>query len=403
MWSDRAKDVMRKAAIRADLITESDHPNRLMLVSEPEAAALYCERECKRYDLLNHERFMICDAGGGTVDLIVYEITISSEGRRLSEVTKGHGASCGSMFIDLNLKNLLIKKFGIQAAKLPKNIIPSLVETFAYQVKPQFDGIEDQHLALPRSDCFDDLDDPKAIGIDGMYICLKASELKEMVFEPAVKKVLTLIQEQLDSAKLCQAIFMVGGFGASNYLLKRVKQEFGGVVRTISAPHKPEMAVVCGAVYAGLNSKTVAARIARRCYGVGTSMPFEAGIDPVHLKVERIDGIWCKNRFSTFVRKGQKIDVDECVSDNFSVTKLAENETFSYSFNIYSIDGEPRRYVTDTGVSKQGGFSVPSPFKPSDPIGHKIDVDVNMYFGLIEIIAEGIIQGKKYYTTLQFN
>ncbi|KAF9090560.1 hypothetical protein BGX27_002222, partial [Mortierella sp. AM989] len=44
MWSDRAKDVMRKAAIRANLVTESDHPNRLMLVSEPEAAALYCQR-----------------------------------------------------------------------------------------------------------------------------------------------------------------------------------------------------------------------------------------------------------------------------------------------------------------------------------------------------------------------
>ncbi|KAF9170542.1 hypothetical protein BGX21_010411 [Mortierella sp. AD011] len=39
MWSDKAKDVMRKAAIRAGLISASDHPDRLTLVSEPEAAA----------------------------------------------------------------------------------------------------------------------------------------------------------------------------------------------------------------------------------------------------------------------------------------------------------------------------------------------------------------------------
>ncbi|KAF9393921.1 hypothetical protein BGX21_010552 [Mortierella sp. AD011] len=78
MWSDKAKDVMRKAAIRAGLISGDDHPDRLMLVSEPEAAALYCEKACKQFDLGHGDRFMICDAGGGTVDLIVYEITMTA-------------------------------------------------------------------------------------------------------------------------------------------------------------------------------------------------------------------------------------------------------------------------------------------------------------------------------------
>ncbi|KAG0087796.1 hypothetical protein BGZ93_010744, partial [Podila epicladia] len=70
MWSDKAKDIMRRAAIRAGLIREDDHPDRLMLVSEPEAAALYCEKSCKEYNLKHGDRFLICDAGGGTVDLI---------------------------------------------------------------------------------------------------------------------------------------------------------------------------------------------------------------------------------------------------------------------------------------------------------------------------------------------
>ncbi|KAF9343397.1 hypothetical protein BGX26_005811 [Mortierella sp. AD094] len=56
MWSDKAKDVMRKAAIRADLITAADHPDRLTLVSEPEAAALYCEK---------HANSMISDTATG--------------------------------------------------------------------------------------------------------------------------------------------------------------------------------------------------------------------------------------------------------------------------------------------------------------------------------------------------
>lgn len=74
MWSDRAKAIMREASIRAGLINNNDHPDRLMLISEPEAAALYCEKKSEQFNLRHGQRFMICDAGGGTVDLIVFEI-----------------------------------------------------------------------------------------------------------------------------------------------------------------------------------------------------------------------------------------------------------------------------------------------------------------------------------------
>ncbi|KAI8597091.1 hypothetical protein EDD21DRAFT_447299 [Dissophora ornata] len=401
MWSDKSKDVMRKAAINANMITETDHPDRLMLVSEPEAAALYCERQCEKYDLGNGDRFMICDAGGGTVDLIVYEITMSSQGRSLCEVTKGHGASCGSMFIDLNFGNLLIEKFGKHCARFPPSIIPGLVETFAYQHKPDFDGDDDLHLALPLNDCFVELEDLGAIGIDGGYMCLKASELKNRVFEPVVKKVLALIQGQLDGAKDVSAIFMVGGFGSSTYLLDRVKQEFSSQVRTISAPYKPEVAVVCGAVYAGLNPMVVTARITRRCYGVGILSNFDEMIDPIELKYHWSNHIWCKNCFEPFVRKAQKVEVNECVVHSFIFTQ--DQVCTCYAVPIYAINGDPPRHTTAAGMSKLASISVPNPFKSSDPIGRKVAVEVKMYFGLNEIRAEVFLQGKTYTTTLRFD
>ncbi|KAF9170545.1 Heat shock 70 kDa protein 12A [Mortierella sp. AD011] len=401
MWSDKAKDVMRKATVRAGLISGDDHPDRLILVSEPEAAALYCEKACKQYDLGHGDRFMICDAGGGTVDLIVYEISMTSQVRHLSEVTKGHGASCGSMFIDLNFGNLLIKKFKSQGVEFPKSIIQILVETFAYQLKPQFDGEDDMYLTLPRNDCFDDIENPQSIGIDGGYMCLDASELKKVVFEPVVGEVLALIQEQLDGAKNCSAIFMVGGFGSSSYLLQCVKQRFGNMVKTISAPYKPEMAVVCGAVYAGLNPKKVTTRVSRRCYGVGVNQKFEKGVDPNSFKIMRPDGPRCTNRFSTFVRKGQKVQVDECVTNSYSVTKL--HVMTKLSVKIYAIDGYPPRYITDAGVSELAEISVSNPFKSSDPFGHKVSIVVKMYFGLNEIKVRGFIEGEEHSTVLRFD
>ncbi|KAF9979747.1 hypothetical protein BGZ75_009259, partial [Mortierella antarctica] len=400
MWSDNAKDVMRRAAIRAKIITGADHPERLMLVSEPEAAALYCERACKQYELKHGDRFMICDAGGGTVDLITYDIVPSSQGRRLSEVTQGHGASCGSIFIDMNFRSMLIKKFGDQSSRIPNDIILNLIETFAYQLKPHFDGIEDQYLALPRSNCFDDIAHPEAIGIDGGYMCLKASELKETVFEPVVIKVLGLVRKQLTSARMCSAIFMVGGFGASNYLLNRVKQEFSSKVRVISAPYKPEVAVVCGAVYVGLSPKTVSARVSRRCYGVSCEMPFEDGLDPISLRRYKIHGVYCTDRFSLFVTKGQKVEVKECVSRSYHVVKQNTYDTGAFAVRIYAIDGEPPRYIT--GLVQLAEILIPGPFKPSDAVSSKIDIEAKMYFGLNEIKAEVISQGNKYFASLRF-
>ena len=81
MWSDRAKSAMREAAIRADIVQRHDPLERLMLISEPEAAALYCEKKSEQFNLAHGQRFLICDAGGGTVDLIVFEIDQPVGGR----------------------------------------------------------------------------------------------------------------------------------------------------------------------------------------------------------------------------------------------------------------------------------------------------------------------------------
>lgn len=62
IWSDKAKYLTGQAASRAGISNE-----RLVLITEPEAAALYCVTVCEEGDLLVGDQFLICDAGGGTV------------------------------------------------------------------------------------------------------------------------------------------------------------------------------------------------------------------------------------------------------------------------------------------------------------------------------------------------
>jgi molecular chaperone DnaK (HSP70) len=62
IWSDKAKELTRQAAVRAGIARK-----RLTLITEPEAAALFCATLCTDMDLREGDRFMVCDAGGGTV------------------------------------------------------------------------------------------------------------------------------------------------------------------------------------------------------------------------------------------------------------------------------------------------------------------------------------------------
>lgn len=56
-------DLTRKAACSAFGIME----DKIQLIREPEAAALYCATICEEVGLDRDDYFMVCDAGGGTV------------------------------------------------------------------------------------------------------------------------------------------------------------------------------------------------------------------------------------------------------------------------------------------------------------------------------------------------
>jgi hypothetical protein len=62
IWKDSAKALTRQAAVRAGIPDA-----KLELITEPEAAALYCATICEEVDLRDGDHFLVCDAGGGTV------------------------------------------------------------------------------------------------------------------------------------------------------------------------------------------------------------------------------------------------------------------------------------------------------------------------------------------------
>ncbi|KAL9574715.1 hypothetical protein ACKAV7_001127 [Fusarium commune] len=108
--------------------------------SEPEAAALATIKDLsKRSTIKAGDAMVICDAGGGTVDLISYQIESISP-FVVKECVKGDGGLCGGVFLDEQFLELIKRKLtprswdNVTSAEEKK----FLNECWEHGIKPQF-------------------------------------------------------------------------------------------------------------------------------------------------------------------------------------------------------------------------------------------------------------------------
>lgn len=59
------------------------------------------------FKLKPSQTFIICDAGGGTVDTAVYKLIGQLSQLEIAEVCSRSGANCGSLFLDLRFEALV--------------------------------------------------------------------------------------------------------------------------------------------------------------------------------------------------------------------------------------------------------------------------------------------------------
>ena len=108
VWSDMAQEKTRKCAEKAGMGNASS----LQLISEPEAAAIYALDAMDPTDIKVGDSFVLCDAGGGTVDLITYSVVQLQPKLTLVEVSVGTGSCCGSSFLNRRFQKYLEEKLG---------------------------------------------------------------------------------------------------------------------------------------------------------------------------------------------------------------------------------------------------------------------------------------------------
>lgn len=109
IWSDSAKGAMVKSCEAAGY---GKHRIDFHLVSEPEAAAAHTLKVIQPHNLKEDDTFIICDAGGGTVDLISYNVRSLRPTLIIDEVVSGSGDLCGSVYLDDGFREYIRSRLG---------------------------------------------------------------------------------------------------------------------------------------------------------------------------------------------------------------------------------------------------------------------------------------------------
>ncbi|XP_052284848.1 heat shock 70 kDa protein 12A-like isoform X2 [Dreissena polymorpha] len=415
IWSDMAKQFMRRAAREAGI--ETGH---LTIALEPEVASIFCRHSKMMRTATSSSvdismfpsgtRYLVCDAGGGTVDITVHEITSDM---RLKEIEKASGGAWGGTQVNLEFERLIDTIAGCSVVNALKEEFMDdyldLMATFELK-KREFKDSSEVLLRYPSS-------------LKKLVKKLTDSSLEEQIEKSIYKGKISRNRDKLSieynvmaslfestinniiehlSTLICNHadrqighIVMVGGFSESPLLQRRIKEAFRG--QHIIIPAEASLAVLKGAVIFGHNKQSIVSRIARFTYGISSGIPFNEYIHPVNrLYIEKDNTKLCVGVFSKLVTVGQSIPVEDAAgSNNYGPL---DDRTYATPI-IYATKEKKPMFTDDPGCFRVGEMYV----NFEDRNGKVGSATISMYFGGTEITVKAVLLSTGEETSVTFD
>ncbi|CAG8611977.1 5309_t:CDS:10 [Diversispora eburnea] len=405
-WKPHIIGILQDCIYDAGYLEKRHSNHNLEFTTEPEAAALYCMKKSGEYKLDVGDTFLIVDCGGGTVDLTMRTLV---EGDCISEDTERTGDLCGSTYVDKNFRAFLEKKLGKSALMNLQNkhyeqYQYMIHEFFCPYIKFLFNGDQAEFKIIeldiekwcPALIDYVSQEIKEEMEEEDWLIEILFQDVFEM-FHPVVENILTLINNQLNSSrKKCSAMFMVGGFAESPYLIKMIEERFSGRVPLIAVPQNPITAILRGAVMYGLNKKAVKHRKLTMNYGVEVFPKWIQDVDPKARKTE--NGRIAK--FSCLAKRGRIVTPDEVCSDVYY--PVYPDQT-AILFKVFATSKPNQRFCDKsdkTGMEEVGKLRIKL---PDIHLGIDRPVEFGLKFGelLITATARNKTNGESY--SAEFN
>ncbi|GES97260.1 hypothetical protein GLOIN_2v1881616 [Rhizophagus clarus] len=417
-YSENDKAIMRECTFNAGLISDKLSES-LQFTTEPEAAAIYCMYSSLREHKLTEPgtTFMIVDCGGGTVDLTTRKLL---EENQLGEVTERAGGFCGSTFIDKEFIKLLKREVGDKAVDLlgEKHYgqLQYVVQEFCQNIKLVFTGdntdfsyemdLEEvapallQYVTGSKRDSMEKKE---------WMVELNFNTIKSM-FDPVIDRIIGMIRAQLDnSSEKCSAIFLVGGFGQSRYLQKRIEKEFSKLVENISIPNQPIAAVVRGAAIYGKSLQmsrslknmnnvkcVISTRVLNHTFGIKLHHVWNEFGDPI----DRLKSNGYIAKFKRIVKRRTEVTVDQEFKSEAVYPVYAYQKKLC--FEIFYTKEEDATYCDEPGMKLLGNLLIDL---PDVHLGAERPCTFCLSFGDMEIRARAFNQtnGQNYQTKFELS
>ncbi|KAI8713422.1 hypothetical protein NCS52_01286900 [Fusarium sp. LHS14.1] len=426
IWKDYARQDMEKAAKQAGILDRRAAGKTILTFApEPEAAALstLCDpgRKPKKGDV-----YLICDAGGGTVDLITYEIT-GVNPILMREAVEGTGGLCGGIFIDEAFEARVRDRLGHKWDQISQSGIKEMLKgDCELSIKPQYKpGNEKKEyvVSIPAeayqndNELFDDMTWEPFIKKGRIH--LRGCHI-EKVFAESFAKMDKLIEAQILQAKKqglsLTGIILVGGLGSSLYLYEHLKAQHGPANINIlqSTGMRPRTAICRGAVYKGFGTMSskrapiqVTSTVSRASYGLRHAEPFNP---KVHLQQDKV---WCEtehewraeNQITWYLKKGENVSTKAPVSHPWWLlyeTDGGFGGTFIVTISQCQEDTPPTRQNDSAKTWATIQCSIDTPFWGLEDHWNKAGVRVKKLEYHLEMVPSGasiefavVVNGKK--------
>ena len=332
------------------------NPHKLTLALEPECAALYCQQLSNDHiapysdkpDSLSPDSYMVCDLGAGTVDITAYikhgeddiEVTIPPTGndsgglgvnqrfgRLLEQIVGDPGfQSLGRSFFgkrrinDQVIMNALIYytferrklQFGMDAVyksdQPDQKTLRVLLDCRLFTKKKVSKGVRNLK------------DDRIVFNEDMLTLEIGYAKVREL-FEPVIQRAIECIKEALMRKEIkerIKMIYLVGGFGGCMYTYSALRKAIPSDIHIV-IPTLHKVAVLRGAVLYRRNPTIIKARRVDASYGVSSTSLFVARVhNEAYAYRDPDTGVKrCRDVFSVFVKKGQKVTMNDPVVKTF--------------------------------------------------------------------------------------
>ncbi|KAF8853226.1 actin-like ATPase domain-containing protein [Acephala macrosclerotiorum] len=395
IWPVYAQSRIRQAATIAGILDDRNSgETRLNLCAEPEAAALAVMEDFQGTPVDSGDIFVVCDVGGGTADLITYQLQDAGSWK-IAECALGAGKLCGGIFVDEAFEQKMTEWMTPRKWRRYDEVEKQQWkdENWETTLKRNFVGADQElQLVLPLEMSVNNhvrFRNPFKRGanrakpkIRNHRLLLQRQDLAS-IFDVCVDKIVALVQDQIKKTRETRrvspkAVFLVGGFGQSRYLYSRLRDETGIEIR-VPAEDKAWTAVCRGALMRAsiihaneggggiMRAAQISSRMMRASYGIEIIEPFDSRRHQVRDReyVPSVGGDCAMHQMHWYIRVNENISDQTIIKLDWSKNIQTPLRGNRFTINLWRCDRDVPPDRREDDVVEEGviNCTVDTPFE----------------------------------------